>query len=216
MVVNTKHQYHYSETKNSLQKIVDLTVPLGLFLFFFYFYNFGKVTPSEMIKTSGLLAITLLGVTLVIGPLCKFFPFLDFLKVHRKFWGILSAFIALVHALLVFVYDYNLDIFRLLDSTNSKFSGLLSGLAALTLLVLITLSSNRKALHRLGPELWKTIQMMSYIALFLAVFHFYLMEAVNGVLVIKRLLGRVTFGFAAAVIVVRLLVMFVESRQKKT
>src|SRR3989338_2887599 len=95
------HPYHYWEEKSSFQRIIDIGVPIGLFWVYFQFYNFGKMTPHEMIKTTGLLAIALLSITLLIGPACKFFPFLDFLKAHRKLWGISAFLAALTHTILI-------------------------------------------------------------------------------------------------------------------
>lgn len=213
MAKSDSHPYHHGEDKNFLQRIIDLAVPLGLFLLFFFFYNFGKISPSEMVKTTGLWSISLLGLTLLIGPLSRIFPFLSFLKAHRKFWGVTSFLIALTHVGLVFVYFYKFDITRFWNFSHPKYPGILSGLLALAILALVTLTSNQKALSKLSPKVWKLIQTTSYIALFLAVAHFYLMETVNGVLVIKRLLGRITFGFATLVIIARVLIIFLPSKK---
>ena len=106
---NIKHPYHYSDSKNAFQQLLDFGVPLILFWLYFQFYNFGQITPAEMIKTSGLLAISLLSLSLVIGPLCRFFPGLDILKAHRKVWGIASFYAAAIHTGLIFYYFFKLD-----------------------------------------------------------------------------------------------------------
>ena len=114
---------------------LDFGLPIGLFLIFFEFYNFGKVTPSEMIKTTGLLAITLLSLTLFIGPACRFFPSLDILKTHRKFWGILSFFVGLSHAALIYIFYANYDLAKLFNPASPKYYGLLAGLTSLVILL---------------------------------------------------------------------------------
>lgn len=182
---------------------MDFGVPIILFLGFFYFYNFGKISPSEMIKTSGLLSISLLGITLIVGPLSRIIPALELLKTHRKFWGILSFLIALVHVGLVMIFyrKFNLE------------PGTLSGLLAIIILFLVTMTSNNKALTKLSPNVWKAIQLTSYLAMALAVGHFYLMEQVNGVLVIKRVAGQITFVFAILVIVLRILILLLPNKK---
>lgn len=207
------HPYHYSIEKNALRRLLDLGVPIGLFLLFFFFYNFGQFTPREMVKTSGLLAITLLGITLLIGPIARLVPALDSLKAHRKFWGITSFLIGLTHVGLVFVYYYKFNLLKFVDIGNPKYGGILAGLLALIILLLVTLTSNQKALTKLSPKAWKIIQTASYLALALAVLHFYLMEQVNGVLVIKRLLGQITFGFSVLVIAVRIFILMLPSKK---
>ncbi|MBI2086273.1 ferric reductase-like transmembrane domain-containing protein [Candidatus Daviesbacteria bacterium] len=199
------HPYHYFEEKNLIQRLIDIGVPLGMFFFYFQFYNFGQFTPKEMVKTTGLLAVALLSLTLLIGPACRFFSALDVLKAHRKFWGVLSFFIALIHGILVYIFYANYNLAKLFNPASPKYYGLLAGLASLAILLTVTLTSNQKALNALNPKTWKMIQSTAFIALIFAVLHFYLVESVNGVLVIKRVVGQITFGFASFVIVFRIL-----------
>lgn len=201
------HPYHYNTEKSLIQKLLDFGVPLGLFWLYFQFYNFGKITPQEMIKTTGLLSIALLSLTLFVGPASRFFPALDILKAHRKFWGILSFFIALIHGILIYIFYFNYNLAKLFNPAGPKYYGLLAGLVSLVILLMITLTSNKMALNSLSPKIWKLIQSASYLALIFAVLHFYLVESANGVLVIKRLLGQITFYFATAVVILRLIVL---------
>lgn len=200
------HPYHYSVEKNIIQKSLDWIVPLGLLGIYFKFYNFGKITPSEMVKTTGLLAIALLSLTLIIGPLCRFIPSLDILKAHRKFWGIASFMTALIHFGLIIVYYLNWDLLKLADPTEPKLLGLWIGMAAILVLAAVTITSVPRLLHSMDPKLWKFIQTTSYLALILAVVHFYSVESKEGVLIIKRLLGQITFGFAGFAVLFRLIV----------
>jgi len=109
-----QHPYNYSIDKTLKHRLLDFGVPLGLFLLFFFFYNFGKFNAHEIIKTSGLLSITLLGITLAVGPLARLTPALDILKAHRKVWGILSFLVAFIHVGLVFVYFYKFNFLKLI------------------------------------------------------------------------------------------------------
>lgn len=193
--------------------IGNLALPIGLLILFFLFYNFGKITPPEMIKTSGLLSISLLSITLFVGPLCRIFPGLDFLKGHRKFWGILAFVVALVHMGLVYIFRFNFDITPFFDANSPQFTGILSGLAAVLILCVIVLTSTKDMIAQFGFKTWKTIQTMSYISLVLALTHFYLMESTNGVLVIRRSLGRIVFGFAITAIVARIAILLSPRRK---
>lgn len=207
------HPYHWTQDKNLIQRLIDIGVPAGLFWAYFQYYNFGKFTPSEMVKTTGLLAIALLSLTLIAGPIARFAPALDILKAHRKFWGICSFIFVILHAALVIIFYFKFNVLRLLDTTNPKFLGLFAGVVATAILSIITLTSKKSAIKKLNPKVWKAIQTTSYLALLFAFIHFYLVEQVNGVLVIKRLLGQVTFGFAAFVMAIRLLVLLTPSKK---
>lgn len=213
MSKTTSHPYHYSEEKNIVQKLVDFGVPIGLFLLYFQLYNFGQITPSEMIKTTGLVAIALLSITLAIGPLCRFFPFLDGLKAHRKVWGIFSFVFAFTHVTLIFVNFYKFNLLKFVDFESPRYPGILAGLIALVILFVVTATSNKKALTTFSPQVWKTIQTTAYLALAFAVLHFYLVESKDGVLVIKRLLGQITFGFAGLVVLLRLVILILPSKK---
>lgn len=193
---------------NKVKTLLDFGVPILLFLLFFVFYNFGKITPSEMVKTTGLLSISLLALTLIVGPLSRIFPPLEPLKEHRKIWGILSFLVALAHTGLVYIYFFKFNLLRFVDTSNPKYNGILSGLLALLILFIVTLTSNQKAINKLSPKIWKLVQTTSYLALILASLHFFLMEQVNGALVIKRLLGQITFWFAILAIALRVVVIF--------
>lgn len=208
----SSHPYHYEVDKNAAQRIIDLAIPLLLFWTYFNYYNFGKFTPSEMIKTSGLFAIALLSITLLIGPVTKLFPRLDFLKAHRKFWGILSFLAVLIHVGLIFANYYKYDLSKFVDFSNPKYPGILAGILALFILLLVTLTSNKYALKNLSPKVWKMIQTTSYLALILAVAHFYLVESVDGVLTIKRVVGQITFGFAAFTVLARFFIMLLPKK----
>jgi len=168
-----QHPYNYSIDKTLKHRLLDFGVPLGLFLLFFFFYNFGKFNAHEIIKTSGLLSITLLGITLAVGPLARLTPALDILKAHRKVWGILSFLVAFIHVGLVFVYFYKFNFLKFIDFASPKYMGTLSGLLALVILFLVTITSSQKALTKLSPKIWKIIQTSSYLAMALAVSHFY-------------------------------------------
>lgn len=210
-----RHPYHYFKEKDFLDRIAEFGIPLLLFWIFFQFYNLGKFTPSEMVKTTGLLAISLLSLTLIIGPLSAILPFVERLKAYRKAWGVLSFVTALLHIALVFIFYYKFDLMKFIDIANPKYGGVLSGLLAIVILFLVTLTSNKKALNTLSPKTWKIIQTTSYLALILAVLHFFIVEQANGVLVIKRQLGWITFWFAIAAIVLRVVVLFWPRKKKK-
>lgn len=68
----------------------------------------------------------------------------------------------------------------------------------------------------MGAKKWKLLQTMSYLALAFVLLHFYLAETKDGVLVIKRFMGRFAMGFGIFAIVVRVVVFaHVELTKKK-
>lgn len=149
----------------------------------------------------------MLSITLVVGPLSRFIPSFNVLKIHRKFWGIAAFLVAVIHGALVFLFD---------KIKPDDFLGIGIGLVATFILLLVTASSHKSVIHRLHPGVWKKLQNASYLAMILAVTHFYVMEQQGGVLIIRRLLGQITFWFATIVILLRLIVYFFPKNQTPT
>lgn len=200
--------------KNSFQVLLDYLVPAAVFLLFFIFYNNFQISASEMVKTTGLWSIALLGLTLIVGPISRAFPGLGFLRANRKIWGLGSFFVGLTHVLLVLIFFWDFNLYKFVDVTNPRYGGILAGLEALAILLVVTLTSSSKIVGKLHPTVWKIIQTTSYIALFLALTHFYIMETKDGVLVIKRLLGQLTFWFTVIVLLARILIIFLPSQKR--
>ena len=71
----------------------------------------------------------------------------------------------------------------------------------------------------MGPKKWKLLQTMSYLALGFVILHFYLAETKDGVLVIKRFMGRFALVFGIVAILVRFAVFVhveISKRKNKT
>ena len=208
-MVKDSHPYHYSKKKVTLDRIVDFGVPMVLFLLFFFFYNQAQFTPKEMVKNTGLLSISLLAITLAVGPFSKLIPPLEFLKAYRKVWGILSFVAAFTHISLIFIFFFHFDLTRFIDFGNPRYPNILTGLIALGILSLVTLTSNQKALNLMHPKMWKAVQTTSYLALVFAMLHFYLLSLEDGIFVMKNLLVQFTFWFSALVLTLRILVLLI-------
>jgi len=181
-----------------------ILIPLLVFLLYFVTYNKFNMTTSEMIKTTGLWSITLLSVTLMVGPLSKYIKFFNHIKIHRKFWGITSFFIAIAHFVLVVYKYYKWDFIATLSFSNPKAAPVWAGMLAVILLFFITITSNKKSIEVMGAKKWKFLQTMSYIALVFVLVHFYLAETKDGVLVIKRFMGRFALAFGVLAVLVRM------------
>lgn len=202
------HPYHWEKKKHASHRFFDIAVPFALLLGFYRFYNEGVINPSEAVKTTGLWAISLLALTLVVGPLSRIFSLFEHLKAHRKVWGVTAFWAAVLHIGLVFHFFWKWDLTRLWDITHPRYNGIGAGLLAVIILALVTFTSQEKVIKKINPGTWKMLQTTSYLALILAVLHFFFMEQRDGVLVIKRTLGQITFWGSITVIAARLLVFF--------
>lgn len=190
------------------RSLYDWALPIILFLIYFLFYNQGIASASGFIKTTGLVGILLLSITLFIGPASRFIQSINIEKEHRKFWGITSVAFVTVHALLVISNYFNYNLLVLFDTSRPKFPGLFSGLVSLLILFVVTATSYQFIMKHLQHATWKKIQNSSYIALLLGVIHFFLIEQKPTLSIIKYVLETIPFWFAIVVLVLRVCVYF--------
>lgn len=199
-----------------LTQIIIYELPFSLFILFFLFYNFGFASPTEFTKTFGLMAITLLAFTLLINPLANYFPIFARFRSAGKPWGIACVLCVVIHLALVLVYRYNFDLIKMFDPSKRIFWGLITGFISFFALLYKLFNPVKKSFSNLPNSIWKNLITVTYLALILAFVHFYLVESTaSGVLVIKKLLGQIIFGFSGFVVLLRLVLHFISYRKTK-
>lgn len=119
---------------------------------------------------------------------------------------------AFIHFFLVFSIYSKFNFFSLLSPNKARFVPYMIGLTSLLILVLITSTSIKFIFNRLNPHTWKGIQATSYIALFLAIIHFYLAEQEGGVFTLYHILEHGTYWFGIVAIVFRLAILFIPKK----
>lgn len=171
---------------NKFKKQYDavLWVTIALFLIIFIGVTILKY-PAQNINTTlirafGTLAILLLHVILLIGPLSritnKFLPILY----NRRHLGVSMFIIALVHSLLSLLQFHgngNVHPLVSLFTSNLHYDSLVFfpfqtlGFFALIILAAMAFTSHDFWLHFLGPKFWKAMHMLVYVAYALILLH---------------------------------------------
>ncbi len=136
--------------------------------------------PTLIIRSTGTLALLLLHIILVIGPLSRldkrFLPLLY----NRRHLGVIMFLVALVHggfSILQFHAFGDLNPIVSVITSNTHYGNLMRfpfqslGLVALILLFLMAATSHDFWLHNLGPRVWKSLHMMVYLAYALIIMH---------------------------------------------
>lgn len=154
-----------------LQAITHIGSLLPLLLLGYYYVN--TVNPIQAVTAvSGTTALVLLLLSLACTPLNTLLGWKALLPL-RKPLG-LYAFGYVVLHMLVFVWlDYRLD-WELIWIDVGEKRYIYAGSAALLLLLPLALTSNRAAMRRLGKR-WKLLHRLVYVAVALAVLHFFLL-----------------------------------------
>ena len=130
----------------------------------------GTFAPQEQqatlyVSSFGFLALLTIIFVLAIPVLVQFNKSAFFLKAlaNRRWIGIYSFIFAFIHILLVLHFFFNWDI--------SQIQLIPFGVATFAILIVLTATSNDWAVKILGRN-WKKLQMLTYLALLLALVHF--------------------------------------------
>jgi DMSO/TMAO reductase YedYZ heme-binding membrane subunit/nitrite reductase/ring-hydroxylating ferredoxin subunit len=166
---------------------IILVVSVALYIAGFAWMSFmhypGQDTAEVVdtfIRAFGSAAFLMLTVILAIGPLARMFPKLLPLLYNRRHFGVLTFFVALIHAGLMIewylVQNALPSLWVELSKTEdyARFIGFpfkILGLGALVILLVMAATSHDFWLAFLGPRLWKAIHMAVYLAYGLAVMH---------------------------------------------
>ncbi len=123
-----------------------------------------------LLEYVGKAATILFVIVSCITPLKMVFPKVSLVNVlvfHRRQIGVSVFVYALLHLVIYYFYTGTWEIF--LEDWNKLF--ILSGIIALALLLVLAVTSNNWSLKRLGPKRWKQIHRLSYLIMFLLIFH---------------------------------------------
>ncbi len=177
---------------NPFKKKYDLFlwIFIGVYLMSFILLNVflfpQLILVTILIRAFGTLAIVLLHVILVIGPLCrldtKFLPLLY----NRRHLGVTMFFMASAHAILSLIWFHSSGVVPPLISLfygNTHYDSLrffpfqTLGFVAYLILMVMAITSHDFWLHLLSPKLWKGMHMMVYVA-----YSFLIMHVVLGII----------------------------------
>lgn len=120
----------------------------------------------------GFVACVLLAAVLTFTPLRVLFPKWDValaLNRHRRLVGVSSFAYALLHFSVQVLYVYDGGFGTLAKEIQKPFQ--LTGLVALVILLVLTITSVNALIRRLGAKRWKNLHRLVYVAAILAAYH---------------------------------------------
>ena len=152
-------------------------LPFAYYAFLYYNDQAGPQPADFLNKKFGAVGVILIVINLWIGALVSFLkPFpakLRFLLRERRFLGVSSGIYLILHFVLYLLKE-GLE-WEAVTVIPEKFY-LLMGILALSLITLLTITSNDWSLKKLGFKIWKNIHRLVYLAFALILFHVFLIE----------------------------------------
>ena len=125
---------------------------------------------DRLLHVSGEIAIWTLGAVLSLTPLRVLFPsstIVNALNRHRRYVGVSACVYGLIHFSCHVLYQGDWD--DLLQSFTKPFTWF--GLAGLSILVALALTSNNWSVRKLGAKRWKLLHRLAYVAALILIYH---------------------------------------------
>ena len=187
---------------------INSLIPISLLLWDLYFKKVGPNPLEFATRTTGMLTLVFLLLTLSITPLRKIFSINAAVKVRRMI-GLFAFFYGTLH-LLTYVWFDRFFYFRSIVADVAQRRFILVGMTAFLLMVPLAITSTNNMVKRLGGKNWARLHKLVYLAGILGVVHFWM-------LVKSDVRLPLTFGFILALLLAhRLAVRYFPSQPIKT
>lgn len=148
-------------------------VPAVLLLWDAWHGQLGVNNVNFAIRTTGMVGIVLITLSLLITPLRALTGWNLAIAVRRNL-GVLGFFYLAAHFLIFFAFDRMGDVSSTLSEIVKR-RYLWFGTGALLLMIPLALTSTDGMVSRLGPTLWKRLHRLAYVIAMGAVVHYYLL-----------------------------------------
>ena len=170
---------------------VNGLVPLALLLWDVYRQRVGANPLEFVTRTTGMLALVFLMISLAVSPLRRITG-LNWLVKFRRMLGLFAFFYGSLHVLTYVAFDRFFQL-RTIPADVFKRPFIAIGMAAFLLMLPLALTSTDKMVKRLGGKRWLLLHRIVYLSAVLGVLHYYL-------LVKSDVRLPVTFAFLLAVL----------------
>jgi ferredoxin-NADP reductase/DMSO/TMAO reductase YedYZ heme-binding membrane subunit len=153
--------------------IVNGLVPAALLAWDAYRHQLGVNEVNFAIRTTGLIGLVLLVLSLVVTPLRRLTGWSLLIAVRRNL-GVLAFSYLLTHFAIFFLLDREGSISSTLEEIVSRVY-LWFGTAALVLMIPLAVTSTDAMVSRLGPKRWKLLHRLTYWIVPFGVVHYFLL-----------------------------------------
>lgn len=158
---------------SKLVVFVNSLIPLVLLLWDVYRKQVGPNPLEFATRTTGMLTLVFLSLTVAITPLRKIFG-LNALVKYRRMLGLFAFFYGALHLLTYVWFDRLFNLVSVAkDVVQRPF--ILVGMTAFLLMVPLAITSTNKMIKRLGGKRWAKLHRLVYLAAVAGVVHFWML-----------------------------------------
>ncbi|HRH42077.1 MAG TPA: protein-methionine-sulfoxide reductase heme-binding subunit MsrQ [Pyrinomonadaceae bacterium] len=158
---------------NKILISLNAFVPLILFAWDGFHGNLGTNPIEFFLRTTGVLTLIFLLITLSVTPLRKMFGWNGLIK-YRRMLGLYAFFYGILHLITYSIFDKNLSITAIFSDTFQR-PFILVGMLAFTMMIPLAVTSTNGMIKRLGGKRWAKLHKLTYLIAALGVLHFYML-----------------------------------------
>lgn len=152
---------------------VNALIPLVLLLWDLYRKQVGPNPLEFATRTTGMLTLIFLSLTVAITPLRKIFGLNSLVK-YRRMLGLFAFFYGALHLLTYVWFDRLFNLVSVAkDVVQRPF--ILVGMTAFLLMAPLAITSTNKMIKRLGGKRWAKLHRLVYLAAIAGVVHFWML-----------------------------------------
>lgn len=152
---------------------VNALVPLVLLLWDLYHKRVGPNPLEFATRTTGMLTLIFLSLTVAVTPLRKIFGINSLVKVRRML-GLFAFFYGALHLLTYVWFDRLFNLISIVKDVGQR-PFILFGMTAFLLMVPLAITSTNRMVKRLGGKRWATLHRLVYVSVIAGVVHFWML-----------------------------------------
>ena len=152
---------------------INALIPLALLLWDLYRKQVGPNPLEFATRTTGMLTLVFLSLTVAITPLRRIFGINSLVK-YRRMLGLFAFFYGSLHLLTYIWFDRLFNFVSVIGDVAQR-PFILVGMTAFLLMVPLAITSTNKMVKRIGGKRWARLHRMVYLAAIAGVVHFWML-----------------------------------------
>lgn len=157
---------------NKILLFINALVPLAFLGWDAWQGNLGANPVEFFLRTTGVMTLIFLLITLSVTPLRKYFGWNNLIK-FRRMLGLYAFFYGFLHLITYSIFDKSLSLSAIIaDVWQRPFIAI--GMLAFFLLIPLAVTSTNGMIKRLGGKNWARLHKLTYLIAILGVIHFWM------------------------------------------
>lgn len=157
---------------NKIVILINGIVPLALLGWDALFGKLGANPVEFFLRTTGVLTILFLFLTLSITPLRKRYGWNQLIK-FRRMLGLFAFFYGFLHLIAYSVFDKSLSVSAIANDVWAR-PFVAVGMTSFFLLIPLAVTSTNEMIKRLGGKNWQKLHRLTYVAAIGGIIHFWM------------------------------------------